>query len=77
GSSQNNDVSSITSNGADPKRSVDGPTLKNDLECHLLQNGLETTGGASGNLSLLSSIASILVVIHTVQRPDSASLGAA
>ncbi|GJS43716.1 RNA-directed DNA polymerase, eukaryota, reverse transcriptase zinc-binding domain protein [Tanacetum coccineum] len=60
GSSQNNDVSSITSNGADPKRSVDGPTLKNDLECHLLQNGLETTGGASANLSLLSSIASIL-----------------
>ncbi|GKC44965.1 transformation/transcription domain-associated protein-like protein isoform X2 [Tanacetum coccineum] len=28
GSSQNNDVSSITSNGADPKWLVDGPTLK-------------------------------------------------
>ncbi|GJU77599.1 putative reverse transcriptase domain-containing protein [Tanacetum coccineum] len=60
GSSQNKDVSSITSNGTDPKRLVDGPTLKNDLECHLLQNGLETTGGASANLSILSSIASIL-----------------
>ncbi|GJU42292.1 RNA-directed DNA polymerase, eukaryota [Tanacetum coccineum] len=32
GSSQNNDVSSITSNDVDPKRSVDGPTLKTELD---------------------------------------------
>ncbi|PWA71648.1 xylulose kinase-2 [Artemisia annua] len=36
------------------------------------------TGGASANLSLLSSIASIFGCnVYTVQRPDSASLGAA
>ncbi|GKC74558.1 hypothetical protein Tco_1120441, partial [Tanacetum coccineum] len=35
-------------------------TTVNDLECHLLQKGLETTGGASANLSVLSTIASIL-----------------
>ncbi|GJZ98045.1 hypothetical protein Tco_0670498 [Tanacetum coccineum] len=34
--------------------------MQKDLECHLLQNGLETNGGASANLSLLSSIAFIL-----------------
>ncbi|GJU71621.1 mediator of RNA polymerase II transcription subunit 14 [Tanacetum coccineum] len=33
---------------------------ENDLECHLLQKGLQTTGGASTNLSVLSTIAFIL-----------------
>ncbi|GJS29218.1 transformation/transcription domain-associated protein-like protein isoform X2 [Tanacetum coccineum] len=45
GSSQNNDVSSITSNGADPKRSVDGPTLK--VEPGLQSLGVMSPGGAS------------------------------
>ncbi|GKE79086.1 hypothetical protein Tco_1545206, partial [Tanacetum coccineum] len=35
-------------------------SLQNDLECHLFQKGLETTGGASANLSVLSTITSIL-----------------
>nr|GFA26634.1 transformation/transcription domain-associated protein isoform X2 [Tanacetum cinerariifolium] len=45
GSSQNNDVSSITSNGADPKRSVDGPILK--VEPGLQSLGVMSPGGAS------------------------------
>ncbi|GJR46871.1 hypothetical protein Tco_1314974 [Tanacetum coccineum] len=44
GSSQNNDVSSITSNGADPKWLVDGPTLK-------VEPGLHTAATAAVRLT--------------------------
>ncbi|GKE23870.1 hypothetical protein Tco_1435382 [Tanacetum coccineum] len=66
GSSQNNDAYIITSNGADPKWSVDGPTLK-------VESGLHTTAAAA--IRLTNTVVVVAVVRPTTAAASTAAAG--